>query len=284
MPSLTPPDDLQDVVKHALHEDIQTGDIHHALIPESTQATAQLICREPAILCGVPYATAVFHQIDPSITLDWQAHDGDTLAANQVILIAQGSARQLLTAERTAINFLQTLSGTATTTHAMVSRLSDTPCQIVDTRKTIPGLRSAQKYAVRCGGGHNHRMGLHDAFLIKENHIMAAGSIQAAIQRAKTHDPDRWCQVEVENLDELKAALSAGASAILLDNFNLDMMREAVAINQQQAQLEASGGVSMDALQSIAATGVDRISIGSLTKHLQSIDFSMRLLPKPIHP
>lgn len=278
MSSLNPPDDLQDVVKHALHEDIQSGDIHHALISESTQATAELICREPAILAGEPYATEVFRQIDPSITLDWHMHDGDHIQSNDVVLIAKGSARSLLTAERTAINFLQTLSGTATTTHAMVNHLGDATCQIVDTRKTIPGLRTAQKYAVRCGGGHNHRMGLYDAFLIKENHIMAAGGIQQAVVRARAHAPDRWCQVEVETIDELKEALSAGVSSILLDNFDLDMMREAVAINQHHAQLEASGGVSMESIQAIAATGVDRISIGALTKNLHAIDFSMRLV------
>ncbi|MDT8384403.1 MAG: carboxylating nicotinate-nucleotide diphosphorylase [Gammaproteobacteria bacterium] len=278
MSSLPLPADLQRVVQTALAEDVGSGDITAALIPPQTQSRAHIISREDAVLCGTAWVDEVFRQLDQQIRIDWQARDGDAIVADQVLCILSGNARQLLTGERTALNFLQTLSATATQTRQFVRAIDDTDTRVLDTRKTLPGLRSAQKYAVRCGGGHNHRFGLFDAFLIKENHILAVGSIGAAVQSARAQQPGTKVEVEVENLEELQQALDAGVDQILLDNMNLPRLREAVALNNGQTLLEASGGVSLETIRDIAHTGVDYISIGSLSKDIRAIDLSMRLL------
>jgi nicotinate-nucleotide pyrophosphorylase (carboxylating) len=270
------PDDLSQTVTTALSQDIGSGDITAQLVPLHHIAQATIICREQAILCGQHYAEACFKQLNKSITCQWQYGDGDQMSANDVICHITGPARALLTAERCALNFLQSLSGTATTVRQYADIMAGSKAKLYDTRKTIPGLRKAQKYAVRCGGGHNHRMGLYDAFLIKENHIMAAGSIAQAISKARDIAPHKSIEIEVENLGEYQQALNAKADIILLDNFDLDTMREAVTLNQGQAQLEASGGIALEDLIAVANTGVDRIAIGSLTKHNKAIDFSMR--------
>lgn len=275
-PSL--PSDLKQVVQNALAEDIGTGDITAALIPANKQSRAQVICRENAILCGVAWFEEVFHQIDSNIHIEWQASDGDSIQADQVICFLEGNARHLLSGERVALNFLQTLSAVATHTHSYVNEIKDTGAKILDTRKTLPGLRTAQKYAVACGGGSNHRMGLFDAYLIKENHILAAGSIEQAVAQAKTKNPDTPIEVEVENLTELQQAIDAGVDQILLDNMPLDTLREAVTITSGRARLEASGGVNLETVHGIAETGVDFISVGSLTKHIHAIDLSMRFV------
>lgn len=284
MPSSTQtplPLDIAQTVARTLDEDIGTGDISAQLIAADHTATATIWCRENAILCGTAWANAVFHQLDPNIRIDWQAKDGDRLTADSLLATLSGHARALLSGERCALNFLQTLSGTATIARQYRDQLSEFPrTQILDTRKTIPGLRTAQKYAVACGGCHNHRMGLFDAFLIKENHIAAAGSIANAVAAAKQLAPDRSIEIEVESLDELKSALNTAADIILLDNFSLPQLTQAVAITQQIAHkpvlLEASGGIDGSQLKAIAATGVDRISIGALTKHVRAIDLSLR--------
>lgn len=278
MSSLPLPADLQRVVQTALAEDVGSGDITAALIPPQTQSRAHIISREDAVLCGTAWVDEVFRQLDQQIRIDWQARDGDAIVADQVLCILSGNARQLLTGERTALNFLQTLSATATQTRQFVRAIDDTDTRVLDTRKTLPGLRSAQKYAVRCGGGHNHRFGLFDAFLIKENHILAVGSIGAAVQSARAQQPGTKVEVEVENLEELQQALDAGVDQILLDNMSLPRLREAVALNNGQTLLEASGGVSLETIRDIAHTGVDYISIGSLSKDIRAIDLSMRLL------
>jgi nicotinate-nucleotide pyrophosphorylase (carboxylating) len=272
------PDDIKQVVQQALAEDVGTGDITAALIPEQQRSTAHILCREDAIICGAAWFDEVFRQVDNNISIDWHVHDGDNVQANQEICILKGSSRSLLTAERTALNFLQTLSAIATQTHAYVEAIKDTGARVLDTRKTLPGLRTAEKYAVACGGGHNHRMGLFDAFLIKENHIKAAGSIAAAVQAARTQHPELKVEVEVENLEELQDALSVGADQILLDNMTLSRLREAVTINNGRAKLEASGGVTLTSIRDIANTGVDYISVGSLTKNIIAIDLSMRFV------
>jgi nicotinate-nucleotide pyrophosphorylase (carboxylating) len=272
------PDDIKQVVQQALAEDVGTGDITAALIPEQQRSTAHILCREDAIICGAAWFDEVFRQVDNNISIDWHVHDGDNVQANQEICILKGSSRSLLTAERTALNFLQTLSAIATQTHAYVEAIKDTGARVLDTRKTLPGLRTAEKYAVACGGGHNHRMGLFDAFLIKENHIKAAGSIAAAVQAARTQHPELKVEVEVENLEELQDALSVGADQILLDNMTLSRLREAVTINKGRAKLEASGGVTLTSIRDIANTGVDYISVGSLTKNIRAIDLSMRFV------
>ena len=269
---------IPEAVTYALREDIGNGDITAQLIPESQQATARIISRQNAVICGVDWVNEVFKQVDPTLILDWQVDDGDLLKKDQVIFYAKGSARSLLTAERAALNFLQTLSGTATVSKFYADKVSDTSVKLLDTRKTLPGLRFAQKYAVTCGGCYNHRIGLFDAFLIKENHIMACGGIKEAIDTAKGNEPGKPVEVEVESMDELQQALTAGADIIMLDNFSLDDMRSAVALAQGQAKLEASGGVTDETLHPIAETGVDFISIGALTKHCQAIDLSMRLV------
>lgn len=270
--------DINQHVDEALREDVGEGDITGLLVPESEYAKAHIISRQPAIVCGIAWATAVFKQVDPRIVLDWQVQEGDRVIADQVLCLLSGQARALLTAERTALNFLQTLSGTATVTNDYVKRLAGTSTLLLDTRKTIPGLRLAQKYAVQCGGGHNHRLGLYDAFLIKENHIMACGSITQAITLAKKQRAGLPVEVEVENLEELQEAINAGADIVMLDNFSLPLLRQAVLINQGKVKLEVSGGVSKSNVRAIAETGVDYISAGALTKHIQAVDLSMRFL------
>lgn len=272
MPAL--PDNIPETVRMALHEDLGSGDRTALLVPASATATAAVITRENTVLCGTAWFDEVFRQLDPAIVLAWQARDGDRISAGMVVCKAQGPARPLLSGERTALNFLQLLSGTATMTRELADLLAGCQTRLLDTRKTVPGLRSAQKYAVLCGGGYNHRMGLFDAILIKENHIRAAGSIGAAVAQARTQGVP--VEVEVENLPQLEEALSAGAANVLLDNFTVAEMREAVAVNRGRARLEASGGINRDNLREVAATGVDFISMGALTKHVRAIDFSMR--------
>lgn len=272
----TPPADLEATVRNALAEDVGSGDITAALIPADARARARVICREAAVLCGMAWFDAVFRQLDAGIAITWQAADGDLVQADQTLCTLEGPARALLTGERAALNFLQTLSATATLTRQYVEAVSGTGACVLDTRKTLPGLRSAQKYAVTCGGGHNHRIGLFDAFLIKENHIAASGGIAQAVNRAHETAPGKPVEVEVENLAELGEALAAGAERILLDNMPLETLREAVAINAGRARLEASGGVNLQTIRAIAETGVDDISVGGLTKDVRAIDLSMR--------
>jgi nicotinate-nucleotide pyrophosphorylase (carboxylating) len=264
-------------VKTSLAEDIGAGDVTAALIPSDSKATAKITTREKAIICGQPWVNEVFHQVDPNIYIDWQVEEGAPVKPNQVIVNIAGLARALLTAERCALNWLQTLSGTATTAAKFVAALVASKTQILDTRKTIPGLRYAQKYAVKMGGGINHRMGLYDAYLIKENHIVSCGSIANAVMHAREQHPELKVEVEVENLTELQHALNADADIIMLDNFALDLMREAVAMVNGQVKLEASGNVDLNTIKAIADTGVDFISVGAITKHLQAVDLSMRL-------
>jgi nicotinate-nucleotide pyrophosphorylase (carboxylating) len=278
MPEVPP--DLEEQVARALAEDVGAGDLTAELVPRERSGRATVITREAAVICGQPWVDAVFRQIDPSVQVRWEVAEGASVAPDQLLLRLSGPARALLTGERTALNFLQTLSGTATITRRYVELLAGLPCRILDTRKTIPGLRRAQKYAVRCGGGSNHRMGLYDGILVKENHIMAAGSIVAAVDAARARGAKVPVEVEVETLDELRQALDAGADMALLDEFSLDDMRAAVAMNPAHPRgpmkLEASGSVSIETLRSIAETGVDFVSIGSLTKHVRAVDLSMR--------
>ena len=273
------PADLPQQVARALAEDVGSGDLTAALIPADRIGRATVITRERAIVCGLPYVEASFHGVEPQVRLEWRVAEGDSVAANQPLVDLEGPARALLTGERTALNFLQLLSGTATAAHTYAALLEGTNCRLLDTRKTIPGLRSAQKYAVRVGGGHNHRMGLFDGILIKENHIMAAGSIAAAVAAAKRDSARVPIEVEVENLSELQQAIAAGADIAMLDDFSLDAMREAVAVNataKKPLKLEASGGITTATIREIAETGVDFISVGSITKHVQAVDLSMR--------
>ncbi len=273
------PADLPQQVARALAEDVGSGDLTAALIPADRIGRATVITRERAIVCGLPYVEASFHGVDVRVRLEWRVAEGDSVAANQPLVDLEGPARALLTGERTALNFLQLLSGTATAAHTYAALLEGTNCRLLDTRKTIPGLRSAQKYAVRVGGGHNHRMGLFDGILIKENHIMAAGSIAAAVAAAKRGSAQVPIEVEVENLSELQQAIAAGADIAMLDDFSLDAMREAVAVNataKKPLKLEASGGITTATIRRIAETGVDFISVGSITKHVQAVDLSMR--------
>lgn len=267
---------IQSQVKLALLEDIGQQDLTADLIPADTSAKARLITRQDATLCGRDWFNEVFSQLDSSIIIQWFAEDGDRLTENQVICELTGPARALLTGERTAMNFMQALSGTATLARKYADAVAGLPVSILDTRKTLPGWRLAQKYAVRCGGCDNHRFGLYDGILIKENHINAAGSIMAAVQQAQQKHPTIKVEVEVEDLDELSQALAAGADIILLDNFEPAQLREAVAINQGQVLLEASGGITLNNVRAIAETGVNRISIGSLTKDIAAVDLSMR--------
>ncbi|MGB8713470.1 MAG: carboxylating nicotinate-nucleotide diphosphorylase [Onishia taeanensis] len=261
-----------------LAEDVGPGDITAQLIPERQWATARVITREDAVLCGVAFVDELFRRLDSRVTLNWQHADGDRLAAGDTLLELEGPARSLLTGERAALNLLQTLSGTATRTRAYVDLIEDTGVRLLDTRKTLPGLRLAQKYAVTCGGGYNHRVGLYDAFLIKENHIAACGGIAAAVKEARDIAKDLPVEVEVETFEELDQALAACADVVMLDNFSLDDLREAVRRGSGRATLEASGNVSDATLRAIAETGVDCISSGALTKDVQSIDLSMRIL------
>jgi nicotinate-nucleotide pyrophosphorylase (carboxylating) len=265
-------------VDAALDEDIGSGDITAELLRENHEAEARIITREAGVLCGEHWAEAVFQRVDDRIAVDWVRHDGDPLNADDTILTLRGPARGLLTAERTVLNFLQTLSGTASLCRDYAAQVADTGVKLLDTRKTIPGLRDAQKYAVRCGGCYNHRMGLYDAYLIKENHILACGGIHAAVITARENAPGKPVEVEVENLDELAQAIDAGCERVMLDNFDLDALREAVAMNDGRVELEASGNVNLNTLRPIAQTGVDFISIGALTKDCKSLDLSMRLI------
>jgi nicotinate-nucleotide pyrophosphorylase (carboxylating) len=276
---ITLPAELPEQVARALREDIGSGDVTAKLIPAGQHAHARVLCREHAIICGGPWFDATFHQLDPAVRISWHVREGAAVAADTVLCELEGPARPILTGERTALNYLQLLSATATQTSAYVEALTGTGAQILDTRKTIPGLRTAQKYAVRCGGGANHRIGLYDMVLIKENHIAAAGSIAAAISAARAHAGRRKVEVEVENLEQLDQALAAAADIIMLDNFTLEQLRAAVMRNHahvKPALLEASGGVSLDSIRAIAATGVDYISVGAITKHIRAIDLSMR--------
>jgi nicotinate-nucleotide pyrophosphorylase (carboxylating) len=273
------PADLTLQVARALEEDVGSGDLTAALIPAATDGWAAVITRESAIICGAPYVDATFAALDPRTRIHWKIAEGAAVEANQTLFEIQGPARSLLSGERTALNFLQLLSGTATAAHAFAERLKGTACRLLDTRKTIPGLRSAQKYAVRVGGGHNHRMGLFDGILIKENHIMAAGSIARAVAAARATGTKVPVEVEVETLDELEQAITAGADIALLDDFSLEDLAEAVTINRAAARslkLEASGGVTLETIRRIAETGVDYVSVGSITKHVRAIDLSMR--------
>ena len=264
----------------AIAEDVGEGDLTAALIEPSRRVKARILAREAAVICGTPWVNAAVHQLDPHASIRYHVAEGSVCQTNQIILEIEGNAQALLTAERTALNFLQLLSGVATKTATFVRAIADIPnnrAKIVDTRKTIPGLRLAQKYAVRTGGGTNHRIGLFDAILIKENHIAAAGGVSTALQRAQVAAKNaKFIEIEVETLEQLREALDHGATMVLLDNMNLAQMQEAVTINQGRAILEVSGGVNLATVRDIAATGVDRISIGGLTKDVQAIDFSMR--------
>jgi len=264
-------------VQLALAEDVGSGDLTAALVPADTAVRGRVLCREDAVLCGRAWFDEVFRQLAPAVTVDWQVDDGDRLVPDQVVCELAGPARAILTGERSALNFLQTLSGTATAAARHAAVVAGSGARVLDTRKTLPGLRRAQKYAVACGGGHNHRVGLYDAVLIKENHIAAAGSVAAALAAARQVAGDAWIEIEVEDLEQLRQALAGGAERVLLDNFSLDQLREAVALNAGSARLEASGGVSLDTLRAIAETGVDDISVGAMTKDLKATDFSLRL-------
>ena len=274
------PADLPQQVARALQEDIGQGDVSAQLIPAERLARAHVISREPAILCGSAWFDEVFHQLEPRIGVHWHFAEGTPIAAGARLCDLSGPARALLTGERTALNFLQLLSGTATITHRYSEAVAGTSCRVLDTRKTIPGLRTAQKYAVRCGGGSNHRIGLYDMVLIKENHIAAAGSILAAVTAARRQSPPVRVEVETESLAQVREALEARADVIMLDNFDIERVREAVTLvraHDHAAQLEVSGGVNLHSLRAIAQTGVDYVSVGALTKHLTAIDLSMRL-------
>ncbi|MGF1685877.1 carboxylating nicotinate-nucleotide diphosphorylase [Photobacterium japonica] len=283
------PGEIRRAVADALHEDLGIGqhghidasrDITANLIPADSHDVATLITREQGIFCGQQWAEEVFHQLGGTVKIEWHVQDGDRVQPNQTLCTLTGPSRALLTGERTAMNFIQTLSGCATTVSAYSSQLEGTGCRLLDTRKTIPGMRSALKYAVTCGGGFSHRIGVYDAYLIKENHIIACGGIAAAILAAKAQCPDKPVEIETETLDELRQAIDAGADIVMLDNFTLDMMREAVALNAGRAALENSGNVTLETIREMASTGVDYISVGALTKHLRAMDLSMRFQPK----
>lgn len=276
-----PPDDIEFVVANALAEDLGGGDLTGGLILPGRMARARLVSRESAVLCGRPWFDEVYRQVDEAIGVEWNRDDGERLNAGDEVCRLRGPAAQLLSGERTALNFLQTLSGTATRAREYTEAIAGTGAQILDTRKTLPGLRRAQKYAVVCGGGRNHRMGLWDAILIKENHIMAAGSIGAAVGRARELYSGVTIEVEVENLTELEEALAAQADIVMLDNFDVPALRDAVATTEGRAKLEASGNVTLETIRAIALTGVDFISVGTLTKDLHAIDLSMRFEPEP---
>ncbi|HHQ4514652.1 carboxylating nicotinate-nucleotide diphosphorylase [Aeromonas veronii] len=281
--------DVSRAVRAALLEDLgdalttldqpdASADITAQLIPADRMASARVITREAGVFCGQPWVDEVFVQLGGDVKVEWKVQDGEVLSPNQELFRLHGPARLLLTGERNALNFVQTLSGVATLTARYVAELEGTDCRLLDTRKTIPGLRTAQKYAVTCGGGKNHRIGLYDAYLIKENHILACGGIAEAISEARHLNPGKPVEVEVESLAELEQALAAQADIVMLDNFDVTMMREAVAINQGRAKLEVSGNVTLDTLAEFAATGVDFISVGALTKHVRALDLSMRFI------
>lgn len=272
---------VQKNVADALAEDLGTGDLTANLIAEKSRVSASILARENAVMAGSPWVDEIYRQLDPGVELEWQYRDGDRISENNVLCKVDGPARSVLSGERTALNFLQTLSATATVTAGYVAAIKGTKARIMDTRKTIPGLRLAQKYAVSCGGGANHRKGLFDAILIKENHILSAGSIEKALNAAFESAPDVMVEIEVESLDELREALRAGAKRLLLDNFSIKDLKAAVEINRAKgtppAELEASGGLTLDQLREVAETGVDYISVGALTKNIRAIDLSMRL-------
>ncbi len=270
--------DLESSVRQALKEDIRDGDITAMLIPEESIATATVITRERAVICGQPWVDEVFNQLDPKVEIEWLVRDGDNVQPDQELFNLKGSARSLLTGERTALNFLQTLSGTATTARQYAKLVEATDIKILDTRKTIPGLRLAQKYAVKVGGCHNHRIGLYDAFLIKENHIAACGGINKAIEKAREIAPKKPVEVEVENLEELQRALNAKADIVMLDNFDAEMIKQAIGLNNGKAKLEVSGNLDAENIASKAIQGIDYLSSGGLTKHCRAIDFSMRFI------
>ena len=270
-------EDLGDALTTLDQPDAST-DITAQLIPADRMASARVITREAGVFCGQPWVDEVFTQLGGDVKVEWKVQDGEVLSPNQELFRLHGPARLLLTGERNALNFVQTLSGVATLTARYVAELEGTDCRLLDTRKTIPGLRTAQKYAVTCGGGKNHRIGLYDAYLIKENHILACGGIAEAINEARHLNPGKPVEVEVESLAELEQALAAHADIVMLDNFDVTMMREAVTINQGRAKLEVSGNVTLDTLAEFAATGVDFISVGALTKHVRALDLSMRFI------
>jgi nicotinate-nucleotide pyrophosphorylase (carboxylating) len=304
MTALPSPSDIAESVDRALAEDLGTGDVTAQLIDPQAKDRAEVRCKEQAVLCGRAWFDEVFRQVEPRVVVSWHNADGDDLAPGTVVCDLQGPSRGLLSGERTALNFLQTLSGTATAARRYAAAVAGTNAKVLDTRKTLPGLRQAQKYAVRCGGAYNHRHGLYDAFLIKENHIAAAGGIAAAVQRALEDASGLMVEVEVETLDELRQALATGAHRVMLDDFTLDQLHQAVVLRDAlpasnsasgavspgasegspritgngRKELEASGSVSLEALRAIAETGVDYISVGALTKHVRSIDYSMRFL------
>lgn len=281
--------DVSRAVRAALLEDLgdaltpldqpdASADITAQLIPADRMASARVITREAGVFCGQPWVDEVFVQLGSEVKVEWKVQDGEVISPNQELFRLHGPARLLLTGERNALNFVQTLSGVATLTARYVAELEGTDCRLLDTRKTIPGLRTAQKYAVTCGGGKNHRIGLYDAYLIKENHILACGGIAEAISEARRLNPGKPVEVEVESLAELEQALAANADIVMLDNFDVAMMQEAVAINQGRTKLEVSGNVTLDTLAEFAATGVDFISVGALTKHVRALDLSMRFI------
>ncbi|MEB8431146.1 carboxylating nicotinate-nucleotide diphosphorylase [Cocleimonas sp. KMM 6892] len=270
------PENISAHVKLALQEDIGSGDVTADLIPKENQSKANVVCRDDATLSGIHWFNEVFQQIDPDVEITWHFQDGERVEANEIICTLTGNSRSILSGERAALNFLQTLSATATQTQKFVSKIKGTNARILDTRKTIPNLRDAQKYAVLCGGGKNHRIGLYDMILIKENHIMAAGSITEAVKQAKQLHPEIRVEVETESLEEFREATAAGADVIMLDNFDLKTMREAVVENDGRISLEASGGVNLDTVRGIAETGVDFISVGQITKDIAAVDLSMR--------
>jgi len=277
------PAHIADEVRRALAEDLGSGDVTAALVP-LRPATAAIVAKEAAVLCGAAWAEACFRALDPAARIEWRHVDGSRMATGDIVCQVRCESRALLSAERSALNFLQTLSGTATTTAGYVTAVAGTGATILDTRKTIPGLRLAQKYAVRCGGGRNHRLGLYDAVLVKENHIAAAGSIAAAVAAARSLAPGLLLEVEVETLDELEQALAARVDRVLLDDFAPEALREAVRRTAGRCPLEVSGGVDLARVRAIAETGVDFISIGALTKHVRAIDLSLRIQPEPAAP
>lgn len=279
MPPEAPPRAVvEEDVRRALAEDLGTGDLTAELLPLDAVIDSRVVCRQNAVFCGAPWFRETFARLDPAIDIDWSVEDGEALVPDQVVCRVRGPAAPLLSGERTALNFIQTLSGTATETHRYASALAGTGTRLLDTRKTLPGLRQAQKYAVRCGGGTNHRMGLFDAVMLKENHLAAAGGIGPAVTDAHRRHPDTPVIVEVESLEELGEALAAGARRVLLDNFSPGDLRRAVALTDGRAALEASGDIRLDTIADTAATGVDYVSTGAITKHLRAVDFSLRFI------
>lgn len=282
--ALPPRAEIERIVATALAEDVGPGDLTAGLLPLASAARARVITREPGVMCGAPWFTEVFRQLDPAVTIAWAVRDGDRVTPDQVLCRLDGHARSLLTGERTALNFLQLLSGTATQARRYADAVAGTRAVVLDTRKTVPGLRRAQKYAVACGGGRNHRLGLYDGILIKENHIAASGSVRAAIEAAKRGAPAGVpVEIEVETLDQLREALAAGADRLLLDNFTPATLRAAVREASGRARLEASGGITLDNIRAVAETGVDFISIGDMTKNVRALDLSMRFETGPLN-